>query len=81
MCNPKVRPFILFYPEDTGLNLAEARQDSRWLHELRPEETTPMVRIRGNDYYIYEPTMLNDLSFCIPMRWFTRNGIFYACAC
>ena len=25
--------------------------------------------------------MLNDLSFCIPTQWFTRNGIFYARAC
>lgn len=74
MCNPKVRPFIHFYPEDTEPNLSEARQGSRWLEELRPEETTPMVRIRGVDYYIYEP----DLSFCIPTRWFARNGVFFA---
>lgn len=78
MCNPKVRPFIHFYPEDTGPYLSEARQGRRWLKELRPEETTPMVRIQGNDYYIYEPAMLNNFSFCIPTRWFTRKGVFFA---
>ena len=78
MCNLKVRPFIHFYPEDTGPYLSEARQGRRWLKELRPEETTAMVRIHGNDYYIYELTMLNNLSFCIPTRWFTRNGVFFA---
>lgn len=78
MCNPKVRPFLHVYPEDSGPNISEARQADRWLRELRPEETTPMIRLRGHDYYIYEPAMLNNLSFCIPIRWFTRNGAFYA---
>ena len=78
MCNLKVWPFIHFYPEDTGLNLAEACQGSHWLEELQPEETTPMVRICSNDYYIYEPTMLNNLSFCIPTWWFAQNGTFFA---
>ena len=78
MCNPRVQPFTHFYPEDTGPNLSEAHQGTRWLNELRPEETTPMIRIGTNDYYIYEPTMLNDMSFCIPTCWFVRNGIFFA---
>lgn len=78
MCNPKVRPFLHVYPEDSGPNISEARQADRWLRELRPEETTPMIRLRSHDYYIYEPAMLNNLSFCIPIRWFTRNGAFYA---
>ena len=37
-----------------------------------------MIRIGTNDYYIYEPTMLNDMSFCIPTCWFVQNGIFFA---
>ncbi|KAF8966226.1 hypothetical protein BDZ97DRAFT_1657897 [Flammula alnicola] len=78
MCNPKVRPHIHFYPEDTGKRLDESRQAERWLKELRPEETTPMVRVREDDYYIYEPALLKDLSMCIPERWFTRNGTFFA---
>jgi hypothetical protein len=37
-----------------------------------------MVRIRGDDYYIYEPALLKDLSMCIPERWFTRDVTFFA---
>ena len=78
ICNPKVRPEIHFYPEDTGKQLGEGRQAERWLKELRPEETTPMIRVREHDYYIYEPALLKDGSTCIPERWFTRNGTFFA---
>jgi hypothetical protein len=78
ICNPKVRPNIHFYPEDTGKRLGEGRQAERWLKELRPEETTPMIRVREHDYYIYEPALLKDCSMCIPERWFTRDGTFFA---
>lgn len=77
-CNPKVRPNLYLYPEDTGKQLSEGRQAERWLKELRPEETTPMVRIHEDDYYIYEPALLKDLSMCIPERWFTRDGTLFA---
>ncbi|KAF8204045.1 hypothetical protein BJ912DRAFT_841196 [Pholiota molesta] len=78
MSNPKVRPHLHFYPEDTSPSLSEAYQASRWLNELTPEETTPMVRINKNDYFIYEPTMTTDMKVCIPIRWFHRCGIIYA---
>jgi hypothetical protein len=77
MANPKVRPSLHFYPEDSGQTLEEARQASRWLHELRSEETSPMIRIRNIDYYIFEPTMLADGSVCLPTRWFTRHGSYF----
>lgn len=79
MSNPKVRPNLFFYPEDTGEYLEEARQASHWLHELPFDEATPMIRLHSSDYYILEPTMLNDGGFCIPYRWFTRpEGRFFA---
>ncbi|KAK6977422.1 hypothetical protein R3P38DRAFT_3334959 [Favolaschia claudopus] len=37
MANPRVRPHLHFYPEDSGTKLSEARQAQRWLHEL-PDE-------------------------------------------
>ncbi|KAJ7133509.1 hypothetical protein C8R44DRAFT_829315 [Mycena epipterygia] len=45
MANPKVRPHLHFYPEDSGPKLSEARQGQRWLKELPDDRTTPMVRI------------------------------------
>lgn len=77
MSNPKVRPHLHFYPEDSGSRLEETRQASKWLNELSPDEATPMIRTRDGDYYVYEPTMLTDGTFCIPYRWFTRNGQFW----
>ncbi|KAF7362836.1 hypothetical protein MVEN_00633400 [Mycena venus] len=80
MANPRVRPHLSFYPEDSGPRLSEARQGERWLKELPAEQTTPMLCISGHDYYIYEPAMLDwdTGEFCIPIRWFTRGGEFLA---
>jgi len=69
-------PFVHFYPEDAGKTLGEARQATHWLKDLRPEEKTPMIHVGADDYYIFEPAMLKDFTFCIPEWWFTRNGIF-----
>lgn len=74
MANPKVRPYLHFYPEDTrGRLLAEARQAARWVHEVADEVLTPMIRLpSGQDYYIHEPAMLDSGEVCLPVRWFTR---------
>lgn len=74
MANPKVRPHLSFYPEDSGQRLSEARQAQRWLHELPSEQTTPMARIGDSDYFIHEPAMLRDGICCMPIRWFHRGG-------
>ncbi|KAK7059475.1 hypothetical protein R3P38DRAFT_3303396 [Favolaschia claudopus] len=74
MANPKVRPHLSFYPEDSGPKLSEARQGERWLKELPDNQTTPMVRIAERDYFIHEPAMLRNGECCIPTRWFTKAG-------
>lgn len=78
MANPKVRPHLSFYPEDAGKHLSEARQAARWLHEAPSNQLTPMARIGGKDFYIYEPAMLVDGRVCMPSRWFTRGAVLYA---
>ncbi|KAF7358543.1 hypothetical protein MVEN_00905200 [Mycena venus] len=80
MANPRVRPHLSFYPEDSGPKLSEACQGQRWLKELPDEQTTPMLRISGHNYYIYEPAMLDSDAgeFCIPIRWFARGEQFLA---
>ncbi|KAJ7246704.1 hypothetical protein C8J57DRAFT_1438159 [Mycena rebaudengoi] len=74
MGNPKVRAHLSFYPEDSGPKLSEARQGQRWLNELADDQTTPMHRISGHDYFIHEPAMLRDGTVCMPIRWFTKAG-------
>ena len=60
MANPKVRPLLEFYPEDTGKYLANANQGSQWLREMNADFTTPMICQDDQDFYIYEPTLLID---------------------
>ncbi|KAJ3841113.1 hypothetical protein F5878DRAFT_611129 [Lentinula raphanica] len=78
MSNPQVRPKLHFYPEDSGPHLSQARQAQRWLNEAPNELLTPMARINKHDFYIYEPAMQMNGSWCIPVRWFSRHEILYA---
>ncbi|KAF7346896.1 hypothetical protein MVEN_01441800 [Mycena venus] len=78
MSNPKVRPHLEFYPEDTGKLIEEARQGKRWLEEIPSAQTTPMARIGTQDYFIHEPAMLTNGKFCMPIRWFARGKILFA---
>ncbi|KAJ2968879.1 hypothetical protein NUW54_g13095 [Trametes sanguinea] len=73
MANPRVRPFLHFYPEDTrGRDVSEARQAARWLEEVPHDYLTPMVRLREHDYYVHEPALCEDGAVYMPVRWFTR---------
>lgn len=73
MANPRVRPHLHFYPEETdGRHLSEARQAARWLHEVPDEFLTPMVRLGSQDFYVHEPTMLRTGAVCMPVQWFNR---------
>jgi hypothetical protein len=78
MSNPRVRPHLHFYPEDAGKTLSEARHAAKWLHELPAEDTTPMIRIGADNYYIHEPAILQNGRPCVPVRWFTRGDTFHA---
>jgi hypothetical protein len=78
MANPKVRPHLKFYPEDSKGHLSEARQGRRWLHEADDDQITPMARLGRQDYYIHEPAMLRDGLFCVPVRWFTVGEVLFA---
>ncbi|KAF6758633.1 hypothetical protein DFP72DRAFT_887757 [Ephemerocybe angulata] len=78
MANPRVRANLHFYPEDSGKHLSEARQGTRWLHELPPELTTPYARLGDQVYYTFEPALLTGRRLCIPVRWFTRGETMYA---
>ncbi|KAJ7710741.1 hypothetical protein B0H17DRAFT_914765 [Mycena rosella] len=78
MSNPKVRPHLEFYPEDSGSLLEEARQGKRWLEEIPSDQITPMARIGTQDYFIHEPAMLTDGTFRMPFRWFLRGETLFA---
>ncbi|KAJ7576777.1 hypothetical protein C8J56DRAFT_869884 [Mycena floridula] len=73
MANPAVWPKLSFYPEDSGSKVSEARQAHSWLHEVPDDLMTPMAHIGADDFFIYEPAMLNDQTCVIPYRWFTHG--------
>ncbi|KIJ58396.1 hypothetical protein HYDPIDRAFT_190814 [Hydnomerulius pinastri MD-312] len=70
--NPRIRPHITHYPEDAGQHLSQPWQASRWLNEIDPSLATPMIRVRHQDYYVFEPAKLTDGSIIIPERWYTK---------
>jgi len=77
MANPKVRPHLKFYPEDSKRCLSEARQARRWLYEVADDKITPMARLGQQDYYIHEPAMLRNGECCMPVRWFTVGELLF----
>jgi hypothetical protein len=78
MANPKVRPHLSFYPEDSRKAISEARQADRWLQETDNDQITPMAHLLTGDYYIHEPAMLRDGTCCIPVRWFEYDKRLFA---
>ncbi|KAF8891836.1 hypothetical protein BD779DRAFT_1437618 [Infundibulicybe gibba] len=74
MANPRVREHLRFYPEDNGKTVAEFYQASGWRELDDPIRLTPMARIGGQDFYLYEPCLLKDGRVCMPFEWFKRGG-------
>ncbi|KIO12358.1 hypothetical protein M404DRAFT_958381, partial [Pisolithus tinctorius Marx 270] len=72
MGNLRVCPHIHHYPEDMGGQLDQPWQAARWLHEIDPSLTTPMLQKGRQDFYIFEPTKLIDGMIVIPERWYTK---------
>ncbi|KAI0357218.1 hypothetical protein OH77DRAFT_1495041 [Trametes cingulata] len=72
MANPRVRPNLHFFPEDAGSRMKEAWHAARWLREMSPDVATPMVRIGQQDFYVNEPSKLEDGRVVIPRRWFFK---------
>ena len=78
MANPKVRPYLTFYPEDAGETLKNTYQADKWLREMEPELLTPMVEYHNETLYVFEPCILSNKSVVMPVRWFKRHGSTFA---
>ncbi|KAJ7607345.1 hypothetical protein FB45DRAFT_764359 [Roridomyces roridus] len=75
MANPNTREHLHFFPEDSKPSLSQAWQANRWLDELDPDLATPMERFKNQDFYVYEPALLQNGSVCMPTRWFRRGNV------
>jgi hypothetical protein len=78
MANPHVRPYLHFYPEDSGKTINEYWQAKHWREEVDAERLTPMAEIQNQHFFTFEPCLLNDGSVCMPVRWFHRAGALVA---
>lgn len=74
MANPRVRPYLHFYPEDAGKVVNEYWHARHWHEAADPSIVTPMVAINNLHFFIYEPTILANGSIIMPYRWFLRGG-------
>lgn len=79
VANPEVRPFLHLYPEDAGKKCCGPWNAQRWLSEVPPHLSGPMVRVHGHDYYVNEPCLAEtgeqgDLVPLLATRWVKREG-------
>ncbi|KAJ3916301.1 hypothetical protein F5877DRAFT_91854 [Lentinula edodes] len=72
MGNPKIRPHIRHYPEDSGQHVEHAWQADAW-RTLDPDLSSPMVRVGGQDFFIHELAKLDDGTYVILFHWLTRS--------
>ena len=78
MANPRVRPYLHFYPEDAGKTINEYWHARHWHEVADPFLVTPMVAVNNNHFFVYEPTILTNGSTVMPYRWFLRDGTIMA---
>jgi hypothetical protein len=74
MANPRVRPYLHFYPEDAGNTVNEYWHARHWHEVADPSFVTPMVAINNTRFFVYEPTVLTNGSVVMPYRWFLHKG-------
>jgi hypothetical protein len=74
MANPRVRPYLHFYPEDAGNTVNEYWHARHWHEVADPSLVTPMAVVNNTHFFVYEPIILVDGRVVIPYRWFLRCG-------
>ncbi|KAF8511917.1 hypothetical protein JB92DRAFT_3083415 [Gautieria morchelliformis] len=75
MANPRVRPYLHFYLEDSHPCLSKPRQGQWWLKGVDGMLLTPMVLVGQRDFYMWEPVMLKDCTVVMPFRLCVTAGI------
>ncbi|KAI0259692.1 hypothetical protein BC834DRAFT_806373, partial [Gloeopeniophorella convolvens] len=73
MANPRVRPYLHFYPEDAGKTVNEYWHARHWHENADPSLVTPFALINGLHFYIYEPSIHASGRAVMPFRWFLHH--------
>ncbi|KAI0259241.1 hypothetical protein BC834DRAFT_833886, partial [Gloeopeniophorella convolvens] len=73
MANPRVRPYLRFYPEDAGKTVNEYWHARHWHEHADPSLVTPLAIINGLHYYVHEPFIHTSGRAFMPFRWFLHH--------
>jgi hypothetical protein len=74
MANPRVQPFLHFYPKDAGKTVNEYWHARHWHEDVDPSLVTPMVAINNSHFFVYKPSTLANSDVVMPYCWFLRGG-------
>ncbi|GJJ13647.1 hypothetical protein Clacol_007903 [Clathrus columnatus] len=74
--NPLVRLHPTFYPmKNSSGSVSQTWHGAKWYNELPNEMLTPMaIHPNGNHFYVGELSQINDGTYFIPQRWFTKEN-------
>ncbi|KAI0258168.1 hypothetical protein BC834DRAFT_836247, partial [Gloeopeniophorella convolvens] len=73
MANPRVRPYLHFYPEDAGKAVSEYWHAQHWHENADPSLVTPLAIINSLHFYVHEPAIRASGHAIMPFRWFLRH--------
>ncbi|KAH8983089.1 hypothetical protein EDB86DRAFT_3066391 [Lactarius hatsudake] len=73
MANPRVRPYLHFYPEDAGKTVNEYWHAAHWHKVADSSLVTPMAVINNTHFFVYEPAVLTNGCVVMPYRWFLHG--------
>jgi hypothetical protein len=74
MANPRVQPFLHFYPKDASKTINEYWHARHWHEDVDPSLVTPMVAINNSHFFVYKPSTLANGDVVMPYHWFLHGG-------
>ncbi|KAI0632552.1 hypothetical protein C8Q77DRAFT_1196027 [Trametes polyzona] len=74
MSNPRVRRYMVFYPEEPVNGSSELRHSWKWFLGLPDDQLTPMWAHHDVHYYVGEAAQLGNGEVVVPCRWFVCAG-------
>ncbi|KAH8982323.1 hypothetical protein EDB86DRAFT_2834406 [Lactarius hatsudake] len=73
MANPRVCPYLHFYPKDASKTVNEYWHAAHWHKVADLSLVTPMAVINNTHFFVYEPAVLTNGCVVMPYRWFLHG--------
>jgi hypothetical protein len=80
MANPRVRPHLRFYLEDTGKHVSEYWHACHWHQDANPMQLMPVAVIGSQQFWTFEPCVLKTGAIVMPSCWFICDNVMHAVA-